>query len=50
MSLERDYLQSQLDGGSSLQRGGLTSPATKQHLMVELNELKARLRKTRQEL
>nr|CAB3228757.1 girdin [Phallusia mammillata] len=50
LSLERDYLQSQIGEGSPKQRDGLKSPATKQHLIVELNENKARLRKARQEL
>jgi len=46
--LERDYLQSQM--GSPKRRESLSAPASRQHLIVELNEIKAKFRKTRQEL
>uniref|UniRef100_F6Q6T5 HOOK N-terminal domain-containing protein n=1 Tax=Ciona intestinalis TaxID=7719 RepID=F6Q6T5_CIOIN len=47
---ERDYFQSQAGGGNLIRRESLTSPATRQHLMVELNDLKAKFRKAKQEL
>ncbi|XP_039255086.2 girdin-like isoform X3 [Styela clava] len=52
LTQERDYLQSQQGSpNSSLSRKeSFASPATKQHLSVELAEVKAKLRKMKQEL
>ena len=50
VSLERDYYQSQLSTGGLSRRDSITSPATRQQLVVELNEIKLKWRRTKQEL
>ncbi|XP_076815424.1 girdin-like isoform X2 [Clavelina lepadiformis] len=50
VTLERDYLQSQMSGTNLTRRESFTSSASRQHLMLEINELKSKLRKTKHEL
>uniref|UniRef100_H2ZQJ2 HOOK N-terminal domain-containing protein n=1 Tax=Ciona savignyi TaxID=51511 RepID=H2ZQJ2_CIOSA len=50
MTQERDYFQSQAGGGGSQLIRKESFTATRQHLIVELNDFKAKLRKAKQEL